>query len=417
MSIPETTSLLPHRWFSPFFAGTLALVLLGAIGGAKPAVLTGFILLVIATLVDRRQISALWTAIKADRLSLTLLLVAVILPLLSALWAIAPEAALKGSLRSLALLGGGIILFAAVRTAPPLGSRAQATLIGTSLLTLLVFAVLCTFGVSTQRFFGNDSSPLSDMSKGIGVATFVLPVVATLALCGAHRRWGWATIGLALVLSVPIHAYSAAQSALLSLVGIGIAAVMPVNKAWFWRLLRAVVVGGVMAAPLIPEAIFPTANDVSQVNWLARASAAQRLELWQSISHKIMERPVLGYGYEGTRYTPHFDTAEIFQPGDTYTHPHNMALQFWMEYGVAGALIGAALLWWVLRRIEQVDDIRVRRLYLMTFFGLFSVSLVGWGMWQGWWIAWVCILTAANILVARSLPPRQGETVLGNNTQ
>ena len=69
-------------------------------------------------------------------------------------------------------------------------------------------------------------------------------------------------------------------------------------------------------------------------------------------------------------------------------HPHNLVLQVWLELGVLGAVILAALLMTVVRLINhEITD----RLDLAVGYGTLVSSLVvagiGFGAWQNWWLS------------------------------
>ena len=67
-------------------------------------------------------------------------------------------------------------------------------------------------------------------------------------------------------------------------------------------------------------------------------------------------------------------------------HPHNGALQIWTELGAVGACLALAVLGLVLRLLATLpDEIFAPGLALLA--AAVSVSLVGHGLWQGWWAA------------------------------
>jgi O-antigen ligase len=67
-------------------------------------------------------------------------------------------------------------------------------------------------------------------------------------------------------------------------------------------------------------------------------------------------------------------------------HPHNAALQIWVELGFIGAALAAAVLACVLRGLYDLPLAKLApRLTLLT--GGAAIALVGHGAWQGWWAA------------------------------
>jgi exopolysaccharide production protein ExoQ len=73
-------------------------------------------------------------------------------------------------------------------------------------------------------------------------------------------------------------------------------------------------------------------------------------------------------------------------------HPHNAALQIWVELGAVGAALAFLVFAFLLRSIARLDaGAAAPRLALVAGAGM--VALVGHGAWQGWWIA--CLGLAA----------------------
>ena len=64
-------------------------------------------------------------------------------------------------------------------------------------------------------------------------------------------------------------------------------------------------------------------------------------------------------------------------------HPHNAALQIWVELGAVGAALAFLIFAFLLRSIARLyADAAAPRLALVAGAGM--VALVGHGAWQGW---------------------------------
>jgi O-antigen ligase len=112
--------------------------------------------------------------------------------------------------------------------------------------------------------------------------------------------------------------------------------------------LAAVAVLLVLGLPWIIQAVLPL--DAGHLV----ESAAHRLLIWDFVSERIAERPLLGWGMDSSRAVPggtgHPDAAMLAAFGlaaksDWFSyaqllplHPHNLALQVWLELGAVGAL-------------------------------------------------------------------------------
>src|SRR5207244_777034 len=83
-----------------------------------------------------------------------------------------------------------------------------------------------------------------------------------------------------------------------------------------------------------------------------RTSALHRLIIWRFATDHIAERPVLGWGMDASRELPGGKTSvrdyldlppSIVLEGSVMPlHPHDAILQWWVELGIIGAVLGVA---------------------------------------------------------------------------
>lgn len=170
--------------------------------------------------------------------------------------------------------------------------------------------------------------------------------------------------------------------------------------------MKAAIVVLTMTAPWIAIWLFD--NYAQTIHNLPRmgngdqgASAGNRLEVWDFISRYILQNPLYGYGIEATRAVEEFDSAEIFQRGTTILHPHNFALQAWMEFGIFGALAASAFLVHMLGIIQTKFKYAAQRIYFPVFIVLVSIGSTGYGVWQSWWLGLILTAIAFSIICVR----------------
>jgi len=235
-----------------------------------------------------------------------------------------------------------------------------------------------------------------------------LPLVAAAPL----PRWLRALVlvgGAAVLLALPgesakLSVLAAAAAAGLVLlaprraprtIGLGIAAVLLLMPA----ILGPVLAQGVPAGGLPP-------------------SAAHRLLIWDFTITRIAERPLLGWGMEASRSVPGHrdspDAALLQRFGLTGTslaawiprsqllplHPHNGALQLWLELGLPGAMLAALLAALLGRACLRTGRPVVASAMLA---GGTVTALLSFGAWQEWWVgAELMAVAAAAALPARS---------------
>jgi O-antigen ligase len=106
-------------------------------------------------------------------------------------------------------------------------------------------------------------------------------------------------------------------------------------------------------------------------------SWGQRVGYWMHAMERLSEHPWRGWGLEASR---------AFSPA-IQLHPHNGALQAWLELGMIGAGV-LALTWaFVFRRLagdarDLVTCAAAGSAAVYLFFGM-----VSFGLWQEWWLA------------------------------
>ncbi len=129
-------------------------------------------------------------------------------------------------------------------------------------------------------------------------------------------------------------------------------------------------------------------------------SGFHRLLIWNFSAHKSLERPLLGWGMRSSRHVPGGDVW-IHGMGETLPlHPHNAALQIWLELGAVGAMLGAGLFVFALATVRN-NGVRTEAAMGAAVITSAAVILfLSFGLWQSWWISalWlgVAFATAAQ---------------------
>jgi O-antigen ligase len=105
-------------------------------------------------------------------------------------------------------------------------------------------------------------------------------------------------------------------------------------------------------------------------------SWAQRMSYWRFALERILEHPLRGWGLEASR---------AMAPG-LILHPHNGALQLWLELGLPGALLGAALCASVFLGLSRPTRDPGAVAGAATAAAYLTIGLVSFGIWQEWWV-------------------------------
>ena len=137
----------------------------------------------------------------------------------------------------------------------------------------------------------------------------------------------------------------------------------------------------------------------------AKASYSHRLWIWRYVAHRAFERPLLGWGLDASRdkelKQSMLWSSERFclkegQKGHVDNcanesiplHPHNLALQIWLELGVVGSILAGFLIALFPIFIAYLPISRFgKSLAASTYASTLIISFVAYGAWQNWWVA------------------------------
>ena len=315
----------------------------------------------------------------------------------SACWSLVPGHSLVMDSRLLGLVVAGLSLAVASGIIEAPRRLSGFMLAGTALGLVVAATELETGGgisqfISVRPFAGTKLNQLAVWS-----ALMAAPVAALLFIRGQH------VLGVAagLVMAAAVYLLQDTTAKMAFTVGV------PCGVAlWFCRgrVARVIATGSVAAILLAPLVLPRLGHDwaiFSRVDTF-KESAGHRLLIWAFVGDHIAQHPLRGWGLDASRAIPG-GKVEI-RHGETWLplHPHNTALQLWLELGVIGAAIGAAFiggLWWRLAVAPWP------RLYAAAAGASLAVAqtvtIAGWGLWEEWWLATLIIALFMQLVMAR----------------
>src|SRR5690606_39588022 len=109
----------------------------------------------------------------------------------------------------------------------------------------------------------------------------------------------------------------------------------------------------------------------------APQSWADRVGYWGRAADLTASEPILGWGLDASR---------MFSPG-IRLHPHDAALQVWLELGLVGAFAAAIVWGMTFARIARPRPGLVAGAQAAAATAYFVIGAVSFGVWQGWWLA------------------------------
>jgi len=231
--------------------------------------------------------------------------------------------------------------------------------------------------------------------KNVAQGLFVLTLFAPPAII-AGQRLGigyWAAVPILTGIVWPAHmfGYDAPFAAL-------VAAGLTMGLVCLWPRVGPRILAGFAATFFLtaPALVWGLRQSGWYDSLQARVSLSwsERMGYWTHAQQWISDDPARGWG---------LDSSRMFAPG-IQLHPHDAALQVWLELGIIGA-VAAAVVWVAIFAGLHRDraDLRVAAsagcgaVYLT--FNAFS-----FGVWQEWWVALGAMACAICIALQRQGP-------------
>ncbi len=319
-------------------------------------------------------------------------------------WAPDPTRAIRLLFSALAIVLGGAILLAGGRSVNDDGRRqVENALMGGGLLFLALALIEgATGGVILRGLRGEIA--VEALSRGSAMLAILLPLYVLVF----YRRFGptpgfaIAAFGLVALLLLPMFAaFIAGAFALLVTLAIRAA---PRSAA------RAFAIGGallILFAPLLANTLADPEMVKAALPGLP-TNFLHRFHIWSFAGERILDRPLLGWGLDAARVLPGGDRMAGLQ-SILPLHPHNAAIQVWVELGAIGAILATGLWLLVCRRLGHTGWTSAPLAAgAAAIAAWFAVAHLSYGIWQNWWLVlpWV----AAALFTAAV--PRQNDASL-----
>lgn len=245
-------------------------------------------------------------------------------------------------------------------------------------------------GLVLHRLARANMNP-SKMNQATVVAVLWLWPIALMAARTAGRiAAGVLVVGV----SVAVFASESETAKLALIVGLAAGAVFLLRWRWLVTALAVAVALFVMMQPFWPT-ILDNVLGPSALDALQQGHARERLVIWRSFATAVGMKPILGFGFDSSGTIGFGPLLELFpealRVGIRDSHPHNMALQVWVELGVVGAALAAFALSRATLLIGRHSP-AARAAAAATVGSALLVAAVGYGAWQAWWVTALAML-------------------------
>jgi len=236
-----------------------------------------------------------------------------------------------------------------------------------------------------------------------GIVILVLLTWPAVTILNRRNKWGWIIVALASVQGVAIY-FGHSASLLAIYAGMFAWGMAWISRNFAAKSIAAAFIILVVSMPFLvgiildPAGIRIFAN--SDIGRKVPSSIVPRLSIWEFAAKKSMERPMLGWGLNSSRIMPGGGDKVIilddrggnsqrkqiyYNESKLPLHPHNQALQIWLELGGVAAIFVAFFGGIIIFRLSVVSIAEAPLFGLITSYLTFALS--SFGAWQNWWIA------------------------------
>ena len=288
------------------------------------------------------------------------------------------------TLRVAVILVAGIVLFP-IAAGLDDGARARVGrwLVGGFALTLALMVVEVGSGYPAIRSFKEVDSGREAiaLNRGaIALSLIVWPVVAYLW----GRGLGWKSLVIPVLLGIASTFLESATATLGFAAGVASFLLVVSHRKAGRAITLAACVVAFAATPFAVREMHD--HGWHRADWLS-GSERHRVEIWNFSVERIAEKPLLGWGFDGSRHIGEiFFDAGVANPRIVSLHPHNAPLQIMLELGAIGAVIALVLLWLIATRLGSLPR-RARECGQAMLIAALAIGCVAFGQWQNWWLA------------------------------
>jgi O-antigen ligase len=304
----------------------------------------------------------------------------------------------------LALYGAAVAAAAGVRRQT---AERGLTILGVGLA--IVAAIVILEFLSSQQFYLMLKAALHqkarpDLAKrNVARAFYPIALLIWPVLLNLWRRDNrWRALGVATALTAFVGAILYRTDAAVLALAVGAAA--GAASLRLGRVATLIAMGATSIYFVLTPLILGgggLAAGLAGAGGVAKASWGARIDIWRFTAHLIEQRPFLGWGLDASRAFP----------GAIPLHPHDAALQLWLELGAVGAGLVVTYFAWLLARIEQLRarDPALAAAQLASLSAYLVIGALSFGVWQEWWLALgaLTMVAFAALTNARRLPRRR----------
>jgi O-antigen ligase len=310
----------------------------------------------------------------------------------------------------LILAWSAILIAAASRLEPHEARNVERVATWAVVVQLVVVAGLIFFEKQALSFFSFAMSDAGEGLQNIARNGVILALAAPFLIVGFGRQLSYSR---ALVVEITVFAVVVVVLAMGDVIGpifsvaVGFASVAVIRMfpTVGFKLLGIGIATYILASPVL-YGLLASGADVAKVS----SSIDWRLAIWKRSVDMIQQDWLTGHGLGAFR-----KVGDLAPTGDAASrhlanHPHNMALQIWVEMGMFGAAIFAILILLVAFRLPEPRRLGVAGFLVAALAGQFVAIGLSFDLWNDW--LWACagILATLFVVISRAEAAEQAST-------
>ncbi len=330
-----------------------------------------------------------------------------LMAIISVLWSIEPMGAYKQAIKITAILLFSVPLFNLMRSIDIKMLKPFLWLFpaGVTLSAMLASAELALdMPIYRATHILPENFDLSSAVMNRGVISTTLSFFIAILLINnmdSAKKVKYALLAIVSINVLIMLYLTQCQSAQVAfVVGLSMIFLFPYRFKLSYKILASLIALTMVLTPLVVQILFDVfIGNAQEIPWIKDAYVGNRVEIWDFVMRYALNNPIYGYGIEATRFIKEFEHDYIYHKGSTILHPHNFSIQIWIEFGIIGILLAAALIAFVIKQISKIAP-PDRRIVIALLIATLAVSSTGYGMWQSWWIGEFMLLISLCALIA-----------------
>ena len=331
------------------------------------------------------------------------------LALVSSIWSVTVETSFLRALKVAVLILSYVPFIAFINNLPQKTIETVKSHFAIPLIilgTLLAIELNFNFPIGHLLFGQDHEFSRWELNKQVSELLLLTPMALFFCLENRKRRLAFLLCALN-ALIIYATASQAAQLAVvvMILVTIGVKILPRLSLPLFFLCCIILLFGMPWISTPLYEIVAPQS---ASNHFLKEASANARLEIWYFISEQIMKNPWMGLGIDATRSVT-FSGPMVYYKDASVLHPHNVALQLWIEFGIFGPILGSLILFLMYLHIKGTSK-EQKILSLIVLAGTTIFLSVSWSIWSSWLVGLVMMLITFTTARTLELNPKQTET-------